>query len=195
MLVVPEDVDGGLVKKVVAEEAGVPPSTLGVEDPQQGPLPGWPESAAADGHLRPLADDVASEADPRSAGELEAETGRLGNGGREAGGEPRRLEDDEERGRPTGEGGQPAQAVRDASGARVRVRAGRQVHQQEIHRAAGEQCPGDCQSLVERCWSEDDEPLRAHATGDCLHRIEAPCQVQPGDDRALGLGLGGKTQG
>jgi hypothetical protein len=64
-------------------EAGVALSAVGVEDPQRRPPPGWTGAIARDDHLRSLADDVSSEPDPRSTGELEADPGRLADGCRE----------------------------------------------------------------------------------------------------------------
>jgi hypothetical protein len=64
-------------------EAGVALSAVGVEDPQRRPPPGWTGAIARDDHLRSLADDVSSEPNPRSTGELEADPGRLADGCRE----------------------------------------------------------------------------------------------------------------
>ncbi len=72
---------GGVVaEEVVAAEAGVALATLRVEDPEGRPPPRRAVAIACDQRLRPLADDVASEPDPRPPGELEAEAGRLGDG-------------------------------------------------------------------------------------------------------------------
>ena len=95
--------DGGDgLARVVAEEirvaeTAVPLATLGVEDPELRPSPRRPVAAAGDERLGPLADDVASEPDPRPSGELQAQSGRFGDGGRETGRQPRWLEGDEER--------------------------------------------------------------------------------------------------
>ena len=77
---------GGRVvdEEVRAAEAAIALAALGVEDPELRPPPRRAEPVAGDGHLGLLADDVAPEADPRSAGELEAEAGRLGDGRGEA---------------------------------------------------------------------------------------------------------------
>jgi hypothetical protein len=71
----------GVPEQVVAEEACVARPALRVEDPELGGAPGWAEAVARDGHFRPLADDVATEPDPVAPGQLQAETGRLGDGG------------------------------------------------------------------------------------------------------------------
>ena len=144
----------------------------------------------------PLADDVASEPDPRPAGELEAEAGRFRDGGREAGGQAGRLEGDEERLRPAGEGrGRADATVGDLGGGRAGVRARRQVDDEQVDRSAGEQRPGNREALVERVRRQDDEPVEADAAGDGLDRVEGAGEVQPGDDRAVGLGLRGEAEG
>jgi hypothetical protein len=186
---------GRIVEEVRAAEARVALAALGVEDPELRPPPRWTEAVAGDGHLRLLADDVAPQPDPRPAGELEAEAGRLRDGGREAGGEARRLEGDEERLRPAGESHQAAQPVGDLRGGRAGVRARRQVDDEQVDRSAGEQRPGDREALVERVRRQDDEPVQPDAAGDGLDRVERAGEVQPGDDRAVGLGLRGETQG
>ena len=91
-------VDGGdrLEEEVVPAEAGVAFAAVRVEDPERRPPPRRAISIARDQRLRPLADDVAPEADPRPPREFEAEAARLGDRGREAAGEPGRIEDDEE---------------------------------------------------------------------------------------------------
>jgi hypothetical protein len=62
-------VGGDLVgEEVVASEAGIALTPLRVEDPESGPAPGRAVSVAGDKRLGPLADDVASEPDPRPPG-------------------------------------------------------------------------------------------------------------------------------
>ena len=133
--------DGGLIEQEVrAAETGVPFTALGVEDPEGRPLARWPVSVAGDHGLRALADDVAPEPDPGPSGQFQAETGRLGHGGREAAGGSRRLEDDEDRVRPSGERGQAPEPVGDA-GRTVRggEPAAGQVQEEQVHRATGQQ--------------------------------------------------------
>ena len=67
--------------------------------------------APANDHLRPLADDIPAEPDPRAAGELEADSGRFGGGTGESGDEARRFEEDEGGARPPGERPEPAEPV------------------------------------------------------------------------------------
>ena len=85
------------MKEVVAGQAGVALAAVGVEDPEGRPPTGRAVSIAGDQHLRPLADDVAPESDPRPPGKLETDAGRLGDGGRQGAVDARRLEDDEQR--------------------------------------------------------------------------------------------------
>ena len=186
---------GRVVEEVRAAEALIALAALGVEDPELRPPPRRTEPVAGDGHLRLLADDVASEPDPRPAGELEAQAGRFRDGGRESGGEAGRLEGDEQRLRPTGEGREAAQPIGDLRGGRAGVRARREVDDEQVDRSAGEQRPGDREALVERVRRQDDEPVEADAAGDGLDRVEGAGEVQPGDDRAVGLGLRGEAEG
>jgi len=182
-------------EEVRAAEARVALAALGVEDPELRPPPRWTEAVAGDGHLRLLADDVASEPDPAASRELQSEAGRLRDSGREAAGQPRRLEGDEERLRPAGEGREAAQPVGDLRGARAGVRARRQVDDQQVDRPAGEQRPGDREAFVERVRRQDDEPVEPDAAGGGLHRVQGPGEVQPGDDRPVRLGLGDEAKG
>jgi hypothetical protein len=105
-------VDGGdrLEEEVVPAEAGVAFAALRVEDPERRPTARRAISIARDQRLRPLADDVAPEADPRPAGEFEAEPARLGDRGREAAREPGRIEDQEQRLGTPGERGESTEA-------------------------------------------------------------------------------------
>ena len=74
-----------VAEEVRAAEAAIPLPALGVEDPELRPSPRRPVAAPGDERLGPLADDVAAEPDPATPGELEAEPGRFGDRGREAG--------------------------------------------------------------------------------------------------------------
>lgn len=193
----------GLVEEeVVAAEAGVALAAVGVEDPERRPPPRRAVAVAGDQRLRPLADDVASEADPRASGEFQAEPGRFGNGGGQTPGEagqttsqPGRLEHDEERLRAPSERREPAEPVGDAGRA---IRGGQpatgQVEDEEIHRPPGQQRAPDGEAFVEGLRGDDDEPLEPDATGDGLDRVEAAREVQPGDDRASGLRFRGEPQ-
>ena len=181
-------------EEVWAAEAAVALPALGVEDPELRPSPRRTEAVAGDGHLGLLADDVATEPDPRPSRELETEPGRLGDGRGETRGQAGRLEGDEERLRATGEGRQAPEPVRDLRGGRAGIRMRRQIDDEEVHRAAGEEGARDRQALVEGVRSEDDEPVQPDAAGDRLDRVERAGEVQPGDDRTVGLGLRGEAE-
>jgi hypothetical protein len=176
-------------------ETAVPLATLGVEDPEL--RPSARRSVAAAGHERlgPLADDIPPEPDPRPPRELQAQSGRFGDGGRQPGRQARWLEGDEERLRPTGQPGQATQPLGDLGRCRARVRARRKIDHEDVDRAAGEEHAGDRQALVERVRGQDDEPIEPDAAGGGLDRIEGAGEVEPGNDRAVGLGLGNEAQG
>jgi hypothetical protein len=182
-------------EEIRAAEARVALAALGVEDPELCPPPRWTEPVAGDGHLRLLADDVASEPDPAASRELQPETGRLRDGRREAAGQPGWFEGHEQRLRPAGEGREASKPVRDLRGGRAGIRARRQVDDEHVDRPAGEQRPGDREALVERVGRQDDEPVEPDAAGDGLDRVEGAGEIQPGDDRAVGLGLRGEAKG
>jgi hypothetical protein len=180
-------------------KAGVAFATLRVEDSQGRPPPRRAVAIAGDHRLRALPDDVAAQPDPRPPGELEPETGRLGDGGRQAPsgttGLSWRFEHDEERLRAPGERREPGQPVGDAGRT---IRGGQpaagQVEDQEIDRASGQKHAPDSEALVQRLRGDDDEPLEADPAGDGLDRVEAAREIQPGHDRALCLGLGREPQ-
>ena len=82
-----ERVDGGfwkggrsLAQQRVPAEASIALAAVRVEDPQIRPPARRPETVPGDGHLHPLADDVAAEPDPRPPGDLQAEAGHLREG-------------------------------------------------------------------------------------------------------------------
>jgi hypothetical protein len=186
---------GRVVEEVRAAEARVALTALGVEDPELRPPPRRAEPVASDGHLGFLADDVAAEPDPAASRELQPETGGLRHGRGETGGQPGWLEGHEQRLRPAGESREATEPVRDLRGGRAGVGTRWQVDDEQVHRPAGEQRPGDREALVERVGREDDEPVEPDAAGDGLDRVEGPGKVQPGDDRAVGLGLRGEAEG
>jgi hypothetical protein len=183
------------VEEVVATEAGVALAALRVEDPELRPSSRRAVPVAGDGHLRPLADDVAPEPDPRSPGELEPDAGRLDDGGRQAGSQTRWLEGDEECLGAAGQGGEAAQPIRDPGGGRARVRPYRQVDDQEVDRPTGQQGSGDRQAFVDRVGGQDEEPVEPDTAGNGLDRVEGSGQVEPGDDRPVDLGLCREPEG
>jgi hypothetical protein len=182
-------------EELVDGEAVVAFPAVGVEDPELGPSAGRPEPVAGNGHLGPLADDVAPEADPRPASQLEAETRRFADGHRKPARQARGLERDEERLCPASQRSKAPQPIGDPGEGRAGIRMRWQVDDEEVDRAGGEERPGDREALVEGRGGHDDEPVESHAAGDGLDRIEGPGHVEPRDDRALRLGLGGKAKG
>jgi hypothetical protein len=183
------------VEEVRAAEAAVPLAALGVEDPQVRPSPRRSVAASGDERLRPLADDVPTEPDPAPPRELQPEPGRFGNRARQAAGQPGWLDGHEEGLRPPGEGGQAPEPIGDLRRRRAGIRPDRHVHHEDVHRPRGLEHPGDRQAFVERLRRQDDEPVQADAASGGLDRIQGTGEVQPGDDRAVGLGLRDEAQG
>jgi hypothetical protein len=184
----------GLDEEVVARQAGVALISVGVEDPEAGPAARRAEAVPGDDHVRPLADDVPAEPDPRLAGELQAQAGRLGDRGAQRPRAARRLEEDEQGVRPAGQRRQPVEAVRDPGGFHRPREAGREVDDEDVDGTATEERAGDRQALVEVRRGHDDEPRQPDAPGDRLDRIEGLPHVKPGDDGAGRLGLRREAQ-
>jgi hypothetical protein len=185
-------------KEGVVGETGISLTALGVEDPEGRPTPRRTVAVVRDERFGSLSDDVAAQADPRPASQLEPDTGRLGDRGREATGRRAtagRIEDQQQGLRATGERGESTESVGDP--ARL-VGAGQstagQVEDEEVDRTPGQEAAGDAQALVEAGRGDDDEPLEADTAGDGLDRVEAARQVEPGDDRALRLRLRGDAK-
>ena len=187
----------------VVGETGISLAALGVEDPEGRPTPRRTVAVVRDERFGSLPDDVAAQADPRPASQLEPDTGRFGYRGREATGgratagraTAGRIEDQQQGLRATGERGESTESIGDPArlvGADQST-AG-QVEDEEIDRTPGQEAAGDAQALIEAGRGDDDEPLEANTTGEGLDRVEAARQVEPGDDRALRLGLGGDTE-
>ena len=67
-----------------------------------------------------------------------------------------------------------------------RVRGGqpatRQVQDEQVDRAPGQQRATDGEALVEGFGGDDDQPFETDTAGDGLDRVEAARQVEPGDD-------------
>ncbi len=185
----------GIDEQCLVRETRVPLAALGVQDPERRPPTRW--SVAVMGHERlgTLADDIAAQADPRPAGQLEPDAGRFGDRGREAAGEPGRIEDEEQGLRAPGERGESVESIGDPArlvGPRQSTTG--QVEDEHVDRSTGEQAAGDAQALVEAGRGDDDEPLEPDAAGDGLDRIEAARQIEPGHDRAGVLRLRGDPQ-
>jgi hypothetical protein len=188
---------GGLVCRGLVDQQGVPSETrvplaaLGVEDPERRSTPRRAVAVVGHERLGPVADDVAPEPDPRPVRQLEPDTGRLGDRVRETTAESGRVEDQQQGLGAPRERGQSMQPVADAC--RL-VGPGQsttgQVEDEQIDRPTGQQAPGDAEALVEAGRRDDDEPVEVDAASDRFDRIEAARQVEPRDDRALGLRLG-----
>ena len=175
----------GVDQERVVRETGVPFAALGVEDPEGRRAPRRPVAVVRDERLGALADDVAAQADPRPASQLEPDAGRLVDRGREAAGEPGRIEDQEQGLRAPGERGESMESIGDPGRlVGLRQSTAGQVEDEHVDRAAGEQRARDRQPLVQAGRGDDDEPLEADAAGDGLDRVEAARQVEPGHDRA-----------
>jgi hypothetical protein len=195
------------LEEIRPAEAGVARPAIGIEDLDLGPAPYRTEPVPGDDDLRPLADDISPEPDPGAPGELEAEAeGRLdprpnrSPSPRPDGG----LEEDEEASRPAGEGGQAPDPLGDGDRVRpVEPRASIgtgaggevEVEDQEVDEAGPEDRPGEGERLVERRGDEGDEPFQPDPSSDGLDWIEAPRAIDPADDPAGPLDLGGETEG
>lgn len=167
-------------------EAGVALAAVRVEDPEGRPATRRAGPVASHDHLRSLADHVATESQPRSTFELEADPGRLAHRIRDGRDEPRRLEHDEADPGSPRERRETAELVGDASGA---LEAGREIDDEEVHGPAREQRARDREPLLGIGRGQDHEPLRPDAARDGLDRIEGLREVQPGRDRPGSLGL------
>ena len=177
-------------------ETGVPLAALGVEDPERRLAPRRAVAVVRDERLGALADDVAAQADPRPASQLEPDAGRLVDRGREAAGESGRIEDQEQGLRAPGERGESMESIGDLGRpVRLRQSTAGQVEDEHVDRPTRQQAAGDREPLVQAGRGDDDEPFEPDAAGDGLDRVEAARQVEPGHDRALRLGLRGDPQG
>jgi len=187
---------GGLVyQQGVPSETRVPLAALGVEDPERRPAPRWPVAVVRHERFGPLPDDITTEPDPRPTRQLEPDAGRLGDRRREATAEPGRIEDQQQRlgaPRERRESMQPVADPRRLVG--PCQSAARQVEDEQVDRSTRKQAPGDRQTLVEAGRCDHDEPLEVDAARDRFDRIEAARQVEPRDDRTLGLCLGDDPQ-
>ena len=198
------DVDGwrerwgveGVDQEGLVCEARIPFAALGVEDPERRAPPGRPVAVVGDERLGALADDVAAEADPRPAGQLEPDAGRLGDRGREAAGEPGRIEDEEQGLRASGERGKSMESVGDpARLVRPSQSTAGQVEDEHVDRPTRQERARDAQALVEAGRGDDDEPFEPDPAGHGLDGIEAARQVEPGHDGSGRLRLGRGPQG
>jgi hypothetical protein len=174
-------------------EAGVALAAVGVEDLERCSPARWAGPISGDDHLRSLSDDVPAEPDPRPAGQLQPDAGRLADSGRETGaaGRPRRLEHDERDPGPAREGRHSSEAIGKPGGTR---RSSRQVDDQEVDRPTGQQGAGDRQALNGVRRGHDDEPRQLDPARHGLDRVERRREVHPRDDRTGRLRLGREPQ-
>jgi hypothetical protein len=97
-----------------------------------------------DERFRALADDVAAQADPRPASQLEPDAGRLGDRGRQAAGESRGIEDQQQGLGPSGECRESMESLGDPCRLVCpRQSTTRQVEDQHVDRPPGEEAAGD----------------------------------------------------
>jgi hypothetical protein len=120
-----------VVEEVVAEEAPVAGPALRVEDPELRAPPRRSGPFLLHHHLRPLAHDLTTEADPRAAAEAQAQPRCLRERADGPRREARRLEEDEERARPACDRGEAEEALREPVPGRRR--AIREVHEEDVH--------------------------------------------------------------
>ena len=173
-------------------EARIPIPSVGVEDPERRPPPWRAGPAPGDHDLGSLADDIATQPDPRPASELEADPRPLPDRGGHRAGEPRWFEDEEGDPGPSGQGSKPAEPIGEPRGA---LGMGWQVDDEEIHGPARQERSGHREALIRIGRREDDEPFRPDPARYGLDRIEGIGEIQPGDDGATRLGLRGEPQG
>lgn len=182
-------------QEIVPAEAGIPVAALRVEDPESRSPPRLAVAVAGDQRLRALPDDIATEVDPRASCELQAKTGRFGDGAGQIATQPGRLQHHEERLRPPSERRQATEPVGDAGRP---IRGGKttagQVQNEQIHRAPRQQDATDGQALIEGLGGDDDQPFEPDAAGDGLDWIEAPPEIEPGHDGTRDLGLRGEPE-
>jgi hypothetical protein len=205
--------EGRLLEQPLFREAVVPLPAIRVEDPEVCVPSRRPEMVPGDHHLCPLADDVASQPDPRPARELQPKPDRFAKGAGDIRRKTGRLENDQQAARSTRQCRQPMEAIRKTrrfsagrsrrpgtrvfrskSSRQIRSKSSRQIDQQQIHGAALEERPRDGQAFVQGLRREDDEPLEPNAAGYRLDRVEAPGEVEVGHDRTAGLRFRRETQ-
>ena len=74
------------------------------------------------------------------------------------------------------------------------AQAFRQVDDEQVHLAAGDERSGQRPALVDILRPADEQPAQVNAARLGLQRIEDPAQVEKADDRAACLGLGQAMQ-
>jgi hypothetical protein len=187
------DAGSGNGQQFGASQAGISRTAVRVEDPQVHRSAGRRVSISRDPGSGQLADHVPAQPDPGSPAQLELESGRLldrrGNRARQTG----RLDDDQLDLRPTGDGRQPVNSIAQLGSGGLPFRGpngpDRQVQQQKIYGPVLKEHGRHRQRLFQRIRGQDHEPLQPDASGDCLHGIQAPGQIQVRGNPAGRLGL------
>jgi hypothetical protein len=180
-----------LSQKLGPGQAGIAQAALRVQDPQlRGPTR-RPEPVPRHEDLRPLADHVTPQPDPRPPAQLQSQRGDLGEGTGQGGGKARRLQDDQLNACSPGQRSQPAESLcqsgRDSSSIQG---PGLQVQQQQVHGSILEEHRRHRQRFLERARRQDDQPVQLDAPSHGLDRIQASGQVQVCRDPSGSLGLG-----
>ncbi|MFM2106664.1 MAG: hypothetical protein RL338_1696 [Chloroflexota bacterium] len=107
-----------------------------------------------------------------------------------------RLEDDERGVAPAGERAEPLEPDGERrDGTSTRDGPIGKIEDEEIDGAPLEERARHREAVVERGGDEDDEPGEVEPAGGRLDRVEAPRAVEPRDDRAGRLCLGGEPEG
>ena len=176
-------------------EARVAHPSVRVEDLEVRPAARRPVAVAGDGDRAPAADNIPSEPDPAVGTEVQPEPARLLDRGRERPPERHGLEQHEQRPRPPGQRGEPAEPVPHPCPRDRRIPPVGQVHDQQVHGPCRQERARHRERLLEVRGHEHDEPLGAHTAAHRLDGVEGTGEVQPRDDRARGLCLRGQPQG
>lgn len=186
---------GGCAREeLVAEEAGIAAAAVRVEDPEAGPATGRPVPVARDRHVAVLADDVPAQPDPASPPELEPQPARLLHRRGQPSPQAAGLEDHEERAGSPGQRREASEPVAHRPARDRGITAVGQVDHEEIDGPGGQERRRDRERLVEVGGGEHHEPLGPDAASNRFDGVERAGEIQPRDDRARGLGLGGDPQ-
>ena len=172
-------------------ETGIPIPAVGIQDPERRSATRRTGSTAGNDDLGGLPDDIPSEANPRAAGELQANARPLPDRRGNRADEPGWFEDEQGDPGPPGQRGESAEPI---GKARSTLRPGRKIHDQQVHGPSGQERPGDGKAFVRAGWRDHHEPLGLDTASDGLHRIEGIREIQPGHDRPTGLRFGGKPE-
>jgi len=176
---------------VASSEAGIAQPAFRIHDPQLGRATGRPESVACNANLRPLADDVPAEPDPRPTTQLQPQRRDLGQNAGQGRGKIRWLQHQQLNAGSTRKRSQSIESL----GQDGRRKAGSiqrpmgQVQQQQVDSSILQQHRRHGQRFLERVRREDDKPLQLDSTTNRLYRIKAPGKIQIRHDSTDRLGL------